>query len=172
MIRIEPQQWTGGDTIQRVLITITGISKWAVINGIWAAARRKQFVPDKVYLVNRIGNKDEGELLSKWIETYLRSQGKNPEIEVVEVDESNFVSTGKRIAKLIETEKAKGNEVALETTPGRKAIVSAALIASRESKVDHVFYLYIEDTYMADKPYPMIPFQILHLVDLERMAWK
>jgi hypothetical protein len=151
---------------------MTGISKWAVINGIWAAARQLQYVPDKVYLINRIGNQGEGELLTKWIGAYLRSQGKEPEIAVVEVDEGNFVSTGKRIAELIQTEKDRGNEVALETTPGRKAVVSSALIASRETKVDHIFYLYIEDTFMADKPYPMIPFQIQHIVDLEKGAWQ
>lgn len=158
--------------MRRVLITIAGISRWAVINGLWAVARHKDYVPDKVYLVNRIGNEAEGERLAGTIEGLVRSYGKAPEIVHVKVDEKDFVRIGRKISSLIEQEKAEGNEVALDITPGRKAVVASALIAAREKQVDHVFYLYIEDAFMADKPYPMIPFQIQHSVDLEVDVWE
>ena len=155
-----------------MLITITGVSRWAVINGLWAAARDKGYVPDKVYLVNRIGNEAEGERLARVIDGLVRSYGGTPEIVHVKVDEKDFVRIGRKISRLIEEEKAEGNEVALDITPGRKAVVASALIAAREKHVDHVFYLYIEDAFMADKPYPMIPFQIQHPIDLEVEVWE
>ena len=158
--------------MQRVLITITGISEWAVINGIWAAITQKDYFPDKVYLVNRIGNEDEGEKLLESVRTLLKSKGKDSEIVHVKVDEKNFVKIGRKISSLVEAEKNEGNEVALDMTPGRKAIVASALIAARERAIDHVFYLYIEDTFMADKPYPMIPFQVQHSFDLETEVWE
>ena len=150
---------------------MTGMSKWAVINGIWAAGRHKGYFADKVYLLNKVGNKTEEDQLVKSIKEYYKSHGKDTVVMIETVDEKEFVATGKKITKIIETEKAQGNEVALETTPGRKAVVSSALVAAREKKVDHIFYLYIEDVYMADKPYPMIPFQIQRAVDLEKEVW-
>lgn len=158
--------------MRRILITITGISKWAVINGLWATMRHRRYVPDKVYLVNRIGNEAVGQELVSSIDTLIRSHGKEPEIVQVKVDEKDFVKIGRKISRLIETEKAEGNEVALDITPGRKAVVASALIAARENDIDHVFYLYIEDAFMADKPYPMIPFHIQHSADLETEVWK
>ena len=158
--------------MSRVLITITGISRWAVVNGIWAMIRHRDYIPDKVYLVNRIGNEAEGERLMESIRFLIRSHGREAEIVHVKVDEKDFVRIGRKISSLIETEKEEGNEVALDITPGRKAVVASALIAAREKGIDHVFYLYIEDAFMADKPFPMIPFQIQHAIDLETEVWE
>ncbi len=83
-------------------------------------------MPDKVYLVNRIGNETEGNQLARAIEKLLRSYDKEPEVVLVKVEEKEFMKIGKKISKLIEEEKAQGNKVALDITPGRKAVQAKA----------------------------------------------
>ena len=155
----------------KTLITMSGASTWAVINGLWAASTEKGYIPDRVHLLNRVGNDEEGRILVDAMSKYLSSRGKEADIRIIEVDEKDFVSIGKRIVQLIEDEKNQGNEVALDITPGRKAVVSSALLAARHLAADHVFYLYIEDAYMAAKPFLMIPAQIQHPVDLNKEVW-
>jgi hypothetical protein len=72
----------------------------------------------------------------------------------------------------MEEERTAGNEVAIDITPGRKAIISSALLSAWQKQVDHVFYLYLEDMRNASNPYPMIPFHLQHFVDLKEEVWK
>ncbi|HDP96302.1 MAG TPA: hypothetical protein ENN25_01225 [Euryarchaeota archaeon] len=155
----------------KVYFTVTGISKWAVINGLWAAIRHKDFLPDKVVIIVTSGHENDAGEIMGWMDTLLKSRGKEAEISKVNLQEDNFAAVGKKISRLIEEEKSSGNEVALDITPGRKAIVSSAILAAREKEADHVFYLYIENLRNAARPYPMIPFHLQHFVDLQKEVW-
>ena len=75
----------------QILITTAGISRWAVVNGLWATIRHKGYIPDKVYLVSRIGNEIGGKQLAEAIDVLLRSHGKEPEVVLVKVDEKEFM---------------------------------------------------------------------------------
>jgi len=68
-------------------------------------------------------------------------------------------------ATIAETLKQNGYKVAIDITPGRKALVAGALIPISKIGVDHVFYLAIKTLDNVSKPYKMIPLQIQELRD-------
>ena len=157
---------------QKVYITMTGVSMWPVLNSLWAAICCKKFLPDRIYLFVTKGRGREATILSEWIKTLVRSYGKELEPITKEIDEGDFASSGKKITAVMEEERAAGNEVAIDITPGRKAIISSALLSAWQKQVDHVFYLYLEDMRKSTNPYPMIPFHLQHFVDLKEEVWK
>lgn len=157
---------------QKVYITMTGVSKWPVLNSLWAAIYCKGYIPDKVYMFVTRGREREGEELSRWIRILLEAYGKMVEPSVIYIQEGDFASSGRKITAVMEQERAEGNEVAIDITPGRKAIISSALLSAWQKQVDHVFYLYLEDMRNSANPYPMIPFHLQHFVDLKEEVWK
>ena len=157
---------------QKIYITMTGISKWPVLNSLWAAICCKKYVPDKIFLFVTRGRESEGQALAAWIRLLVESYGKKAELLLESIDEGDFAASGKKITSVLESERASGNEVAIDITPGRKAIISSALLSAWQKQVDHVFYLYLEDMRNASNPYPMIPFHLQHFVDLKEEVWK
>ncbi|MCJ7464935.1 MAG: hypothetical protein MUO81_09385, partial [Thermoplasmata archaeon] len=127
---------------------------------------------DKIYLFVTIGREAEAQSLSDWIKILMDSYGKKVEPLLRTIEEGNFTSSGKKITAVMEEERAAGNEVAIDITPGRKAIISSALLSAWQKQVDHVYYLYLEDMRNASNPYPMIPFHLQHFVDLKEEVWK
>jgi hypothetical protein len=91
--------------------------------------------------------------------------GFNPDIERRIVDEADFVSAGKEIFAIVKNLKENNFTVAIDITPGRKALVAAALIPAIKMNIEHVFYLSIKNLDNVSKPYMMIPLQIQHLRD-------
>jgi len=156
----------------KVYITMTGISRWPVLNALWAAVCCKGYVPDKIYLFVTKGKEKDAQALAPWIGALTESYGHRVEPIIREIDEGDFASSGRKITSAMEEERAAGNEVAIDITPGRKAIISSALISAWQKQVDHVFYLYLEDMRNANNPYPMIPFHLQHFVDLKEEVWK
>jgi hypothetical protein len=157
---------------QKIYITMTGISRWPVLNSLWAAVCCKGYLPDRVYLFVTRGREQDANALSEWIGILLDAYGKKAELVRKEIEEGDFASSGKKITAVMEQERAAGNEVAIDITPGRKAIISSALLSAWQKQVDHVFYLYLEDMRNASNPYPMIPFHLQHFVDLKEEVWK
>ncbi len=157
---------------QKVYITMTGISRWPVLNSLWAAICCKGYSPDKIYLFVTRGRELEAEELSEWITVLTEAYGKRVEPVRREIDEGDFASSGRKITAAMEEERSAGNEVAIDITPGRKAIISSALLSAWQKQVDHVFYLYLEDMRNASNPYPMIPLHLQHFVDLKEEVWK
>lgn len=157
---------------QKVFITMTGVSKWPVLNSLWAAICCNGYFPDRIYLFVMRGRERDGQLLAEWISVLTEAYGRRTDPIIREIDEGEFASSGKKITAVMEEERKLGNEVAIDITPGRKAIISSALISAIEKQVDHVFYLYLEDLRNSTNPYPMIPFHLQHFVDLKKEVWK
>ncbi len=157
---------------QKVYITMTGISKWPVLNSLWASICCKGYVPDRIYLFVTRGREPEAQILASWIRILTGYYGNAVESVQKTIDEGDFTSSGKKITAVMEEERSAGNEVAIDITPGRKAIISSALLSAWQKQVDHVFYLYLEDMRNASNPYPMIPFHLQHFVDLKEEVWK
>lgn len=155
----------------KVYITMTGVSRWPVLNGLWAAMC-KGYVPDRLHLFVTHGREMDGEVLTRWVKLLAKSYGKELVVLSEKIEEGEFLSSGKKITAVMEQERARGNEVAIDITPGRKAIVSSALISAWQKQVDHVFYLYLEDMRNASNPYPMIPYHLQHFVDLKEEVWR
>ena len=157
---------------ERVFITMTGVSKWPVLNSLWAAICCNDFLPDRIYLFVTMGRERDGEILAEWISILTEAYGRKISPIIRQIDEGDFASSGKKITAVMEEERNLGNEVAIDITPGRKAIITSALLSAVQKQVDHVFYLYLEDLRNASNPYPMIPFHLQHFVDLKKEVWK
>ncbi len=157
---------------QKVFITMTGVSKWPVLNSLWAAICCNDFFPDKIYLFVTRGRENDGQILAEWISALTEAYGRRTDPIIKQIDEGEFASSGKKITAVMDEERTLGNEVAIDITPGRKAIISSALLSAVQKQVDHVFYLYLEDLRNASNPYPMIPFHLQHFVDLKQEVWK
>lgn len=157
----------------RIYITMTGMSRWAVINSIWAAVRRHEYVPDKIYLFKTERRSDDAGIIIDCFKELLAEYGKKDvlieEIPIVEVD---FASSSRKMMDVLEKEKSSGNEIAIDITPGRRAVMSSALMAAWKHEIDHIFYLYLDDFRRPDNPYPMIPFQFQHFIDLKKEVWR
>ena len=156
----------------KVFITMTGVSKWPVLNSLWAAICCKDYVPDKVYMFVTRGREKDADLLCEWARMLIEAYGKKAEFVRLVIQEAEFAQSGRKITAVMEQERAAGNIVAIDITPGRKAIISSALISAWEKEVDHVFYLYLEDMRNSANPYPMIPFHLQHFVDLKEEVWE
>ena len=66
-------------------------------------------------------------------------------------------SGGKKFQKLVRELKSRGAVIAIDITPGRRALIAAALIPAMKMNIDHIYYLAIHNTDDAAKPYMMIP---------------
>ncbi|WP_144060498.1 hypothetical protein [Archaeoglobus sulfaticallidus] len=149
----------------KAYITILGRSTWALINTYYAILSEKTYYPDIVYIFAEDIYADQLDKAIRGIEILSEEFGFEPEIRQEIVRESDFVEAGFKITSLIRDLKQNGYSVAIDVTPGRKALVAGALIPISKIGVDHVFYLAIKTLDNASKPYRMIPLQIQELKD-------
>jgi hypothetical protein len=151
--------------VKRAYLTTLGRSTWALVNTYYAVLREIGYLPDRVYIFteqtyesNLLRAKAAIEILSEEFDI-------DPEIETKIVSDWDFLAAGKEVFTLVKTLKTQGAKVAIDITPGRKALVVASLITGIKIKIDHVFYLAIKYTDNAAKPYMMIPLQIQQIRD-------
>ncbi|UCE35963.1 MAG: hypothetical protein JSW00_10380 [Thermoplasmata archaeon] len=148
-----------------IYITMTGFSDWAIFNSLWAVVRLRQYIPDRIYIFTTKKRRRQAELAKRRFIILLKEYGKKPNIVISEVPKADFVTSGWRINDVVKKEKSLGNKIAIEVTPGRKAMVAGALVPSIQGKVDHVFYLYLEDVDYADNLFLRIPLTVQHSHD-------
>lgn len=157
----------------KIYITMTGMSRWAEINSFWAALRHHEYIPDKIYLFETERRAGDAAELIECFKLLLAEYGaKNTPIVEVQIVEGDFALSGRKVFEVLEKEKALGNEIAIDITPGRRAVISSALMAAWKHEIDHIFYLYLDDFRRPDNPYPMIPFHFQHFVDLKKEVWR
>lgn len=149
----------------KVYVTMTGLSDWAIFNSFWAAIRLRNYLPDKIYIFTIKKRRSQADLAKRRFEVLLKEYNKRATIEIIEVAEADFVGSGRRINDVVKKEKSQGNTIAIEVTPGRKAMVAGALIPSIQGLADHVFYLYLENFDYADNLFLRIPLTMQHSHD-------
>lgn len=149
----------------KVYITMTGLSDWAIFNSLWAAIRLRNYLPDKIYIFTIKKRIRQADLAKKRFEILLKEYNKRANIEIIQVEEADFVGSGRRINEVAKKEKSQGNTIAIEVTPGRKAMVAGALVPSIQGMADHVFYLYLENFDYADNIFMRIPLTVQHSHD-------
>jgi hypothetical protein len=148
-----------------IYITMTGLSDWAIFNSLWGAVRLRGYMPDKVYIFTIKKRRKQAELAKRRFQVLLSEYDKKAIIDIIEVAEADFIASGKRINEIVKSEKSKGNTVAIEVTPGRKAMVAGALVPGLQGKADHVFYLYLENIDYSDDMFMRIPLIVQHSHD-------
>ncbi len=152
----------------KVYITMTGLSDWAIFNSLWGAVRLRGYIPDKVYIFTIQKRRKQADLAKRRFTVLLSEYDRKADIVIIEVPEADFISSGRRINEVVKSEKSKGNTVAIEVTPGRKAMVAGALVPGLQGRADHVFYLYLENFDYADDMFMRIPLIIQHSHDFIR----
>jgi len=144
---------------------MTGPSDWAILNSLWAVVRLRNYIPDRIYILTIKKRRAQAELAKKRFTALLREFDSKPQIRIIQVREADFVGTGRHINSVVCEEKSQGNTVAIEVTPGRKALVAGALVPGIQGNADHVFYLYLEDFEYANNLFLRIPLTKQHSHD-------
>jgi hypothetical protein len=144
-------------------VTLAGPSEWAVVNSLWAAMEYYDIRPDEVFILHEPSVHKTASKAVDLVEKLLRGYDLNPMVKALEFQKEDFITVGKTVSNLVHDGKKKGT-VSIDITPGRKKYAVAALLAADAQRVDHVFYLYLENLWYGERPYPMIP-HILHQVD-------
>jgi uncharacterized protein YdhG (YjbR/CyaY superfamily) len=134
-----------------------GRSGWALVNSYYAAVRERGYQPDEVVIFAEEGTAGGLEAASEGIRAVSVKYGFQPRIRSEVVRDGDFVEAGRKMTETIKAWKASGNKIAVDITPGRKALVVGVLIPLNKLWVDHIFYLQIDDTSDSAKPYMTIP---------------
>jgi len=144
---------------KRAYITSLGRSVWALVNTYYAVLRDSDYYPDMIYVFTTTQYEPDLKKTLEAIKILNSEFGIAPKINSQVVDDVEFYFATKTIFDIIKGLKDKGYQVAIDITPGRKALVVATVIPASRIGVDHVFYLSITSTEDAAKPYLMIPLQ-------------
>jgi hypothetical protein len=124
-----------------------------------------EYYPDNIFIFTEKTYEPKLDKTTKALKTVSEEFDLEPKIETFIVSDWDFLAAGKKVFNLVKTLKDNGDKVAIDITPGRKALVVASLITGVRIKIDHVFYLAIKYTDNAAKPYMMIPLQIQQIRD-------
>ncbi len=154
-----------------VYITLLGRSTWALLNSFYASVD-EGYEPDLVHVFVEEGFLEELEKVVGGLEIIGEGFGVSPEIETHVISDVDFVRASREIRDILLDLLEGDNLVSIDITPGRKALVTAALLSMNDLSrkeglnVDNVFYLAIDSVEGAAKPYYMIPFEIQDLRDM------
>jgi hypothetical protein len=152
----------------RAYITLLGRSKWALINSYYAVLEEKTYYPNKVIVCSEANSHPEE--ISSALTAISEEYGFKPSIEVKTIPDGDFIAAGNLIKLDLKQLKEADYETALDITPGRKATVAGAILSATRQSIDHIYYLMIDSTDEADKPYPLIPFKRQKLIDFAEEA--
>jgi len=156
---------------RKAYITILGRSTWALLNAYYSVVD-SGYHPSRVHIIVEENFLPQLENAHKGIEIIGEGFSLSQTIESHTVAEADFINAGMEIFSLIKKLEADGFEIAIDITPGRKALVTAALIPAMKSAspISHIFYLAIKTVKNASRPYYMIPFAIQDLQDIVTKA--
>jgi hypothetical protein len=152
----------------KAYLTLLGRSTWALINSYYAVVEEMGYHPDKVMIYSE-SSKDTPSI-AEAIRSISSEYGFTPNVEVRVVQEGDFIASGNMISTDLRRFKDEGYETALDITPGRKPLVAGAVLSASKLNIDHIYYLMIDSTDDADKPYLLIPRKRQILTDFAEEA--
>lgn len=138
-------------------MTILGRYCWALVNSYYAVVRQRGYKPESVAILAEEGDQQKLESVSEAVTAISEKYGFSTKVLKETVKEGDFVEAGRRISSMIRSWKESGDEVAVDITPGRKALVVGTILPLYDIRVDHIFYLQIDEVEGASKPFMMIP---------------
>lgn len=151
---------------EKAYITVLGRYLWAMVNCYYAVLREEGYHPDKVYIVAEERVESEVDKGKEAFEILNEQYDISPDVETIIVKNVDFISAGERITKTIKDLKEKDSEIALDITPGRKPMITAALVPAIKQGLEHIYYLEIANLNDVAKPYMEIPLGKQDLWDL------
>jgi len=151
----------------RVLITMMGRSTWGLFNSVWASIRVWQYLPDKVYILTAGCDTEHATKAAKMLSILLSEHGSKGEVVTDVVSAEEVGEIAKAVKEITSKERASGNQVALDVTPGKKATVLGAILSGMaRNEFDRIFYLYIDSLKNANRPFLEIPMAVQHPHDI------
>ena len=159
-------------TCEKAYITVLGRSAWAMVNCYYAVLRDEKYHPDEIYIFTEKSFESNLESGTEGMEVLNKQYGISPKMNSIVVDDGDFLSSGKEISDTVKRLKDMGCQIALDITPGRKPLVTGALIPAMKHELEHIYYLAISDLDDVAKPYMEIPFGKHKLWDFSRQVIK
>lgn len=155
---------------EKVYICMLGRSTWALINTYYAVLRETGYRPDSIVVILEEPYGSEYEKVRIGLSILSEAFGCAPEVEPILVAEADMIDAVKKITAVFWEKKDAGAEIAIDITPGRKAVVAGTLLPLRITDVDYVFYLSVSPLEDVAKPYLMIPLQYQTLHEFKEEA--
>jgi hypothetical protein len=152
----------------KAYLTLLGRSTWALVNSYYAVVEERGYHPDKIMVYSE--GRSDTQIIVEDIRSISSEYGFSPNIEVRVVHEGDFMASGNMISADLKKLKEEGYETALDITPGRKPLVAGAILSASKLNIDHIYYLMIDSTEDADKPYLLIPRKRQTLTDFAEEA--
>lgn len=157
---------TNGSAMSQSWVTTASSNVEAMTNSLNAACDQG-FVPSDIHVIELPTVKEQVDLAlecaTRTIEAY---GGEDPDIHITAIDEEvHFERIHEHVRSAVEAANERGDEVAVDITPGRKFMSAIAFAAGMRYDADHVFYLYISSTDYFGRLYPEIPRSAVHLYD-------
>jgi hypothetical protein len=144
-------------------ITLLGRSSWSLLNTYYAVLNQGKFFPNIIHIFVEDLYKNKLEKVMKGLQLLNESFSITALIDSTIVKNDEILPAKNLLDKYLENLKNDEYSIALDITPGRKALVAAALIAVGKIPADHIFYLAVDS--IEDIPLLMKPGTICHLHD-------
>ncbi|MGD1061137.1 MAG: hypothetical protein ABR879_06740 [Methanomassiliicoccales archaeon] len=150
-----------------VLITLYGRSTWGLFNSAWAAIIDHGFMPDRIHVLTAGCDSNQAKVAEAMLRSLLESYGRRDDVQEHIVDDEDVRAVADLVTKIAKDEKSRGNSVALDVTPGKKALVLGSVFSGFNQQLfDKVFYLHIASLKNANRPYVEIPLFLQHPHDI------
>ncbi len=151
--------------MKSIYITLMGRSGWAVVNSFHASIIETDYRPDEIFVIYENTYKESVKPVMKGLEL-IQETYREHNVQGKTVPDWDTIAAGNAALDIVNAAKDDGARVALDITGGRKALVAGSLLALKNSKIDHVYYLAIDNLEGAARPYPVIPKRHQRLFDI------
>lgn len=150
----------------RAWVTCSSTNVEAMVNPINAACE-EGFVPTHLSFVENPDVERQVAEAVEYAEAVVRAYGGDaPEVAVTALDEEvAFDRIRTHVKEAIEAANERGDEVAVDITPGRKFMSAIAFAAGMRYDADHVFYFYLASSGYRGRFYPELPRSAVRLYD-------
>lgn len=151
--------------MDRIYITLSGKSTYAIVNSFWATLKIHGYVPDKIYILYDEFIEENLSTINDSFRCILAGYGLDLEIVPIEVNVYDFVGCTNAIKNIFRLNRK--SEFSLDITSGRKYMVSAAILAGWK-KSKHVFFLQTEEYRYGEASFMMRPLMYQYPADLKQ----
>ncbi|AEO13973.1 hypothetical protein [Thermococcus sp. AM4] len=143
-----------------VHVALLGRTPWALVNTYYASVMRGER-PRAVYVVTERRYSRHLPKIVEALREISRAYGFEPAIETRVIEDDDFLMAERVFRELFS--RINGEDVILNMTSGRKALVAAAIVQSRNCNLREILYMALLDVAFPNRPYMMLPLHMQRL---------
>jgi hypothetical protein len=156
-------------------VLITAISKnvLSIFNSVWSDIKTFGYIPDTIHILTAEKRADLHPMLEEMLIVLLDEyKVKNPRIIFHYFQENDYKEIAGIMQSILEKEDERGNVIALEATPGKKAdILPGIMLSMQNESCKHIFYSDLKTFDNIKKaPYYLIPSNLIQTFDLKQVV--